>query len=104
MVDSIDFNTFDLSQEFAEQLEFEQQSQSQTDYHNTQESIDFDQDNYEFNLSQSSPSIASSHSHSISYSQSDGERCNNCQSINTLKEDNKSGHKMCINCGHIIQV
>ena len=110
MVDSIDFDSFDISQlsqeSGEEQQELSQQSLSATQ-NDIQPSLDFAEYDYEFNfsqLSQLSPSTASaSHSHSASQSQ-DGEKCVNCEAINTLQEDTNSGHKMCTNCGHIVQV
>ena len=110
MVDSIDFNTFDLTAEFAEEDEISSQIElpqhRDHDINESQESTELETfDNYELNLfsqqPSQSPSLLSQHS---SQSQSQHNQCTNCGAQNTLKSDNHSGYKICTNCSHIVQV
>lgn len=105
MVDSIDFNTLDLTAEFAQESQLSQTDaeQSQTDYDLSQsiEHSSFDNFQCDFFSPQHTQSPSLTHS---SHSQSQENQCTNCKSYNTLQIDDKSGHKICTNCSHIVQV
>eukprot|EP01084_Bolivina_argentea_P022612 42031_1 len=100
MVDAIDFNTLNLTAEFAQEEELTQ-LESQHSGQDTEQSTElelFSNSNYELDFFSQHSQTSSGQS-----SQSQPNQCTNCKAQNTLQVDDATGHKICNNCSHIVQ-